>query len=142
MPLVLDFHGYLGSSGEQATFSQITPAADAAGVAIVLPQGVGNSWNGGACCGQAASEDIDDVGFIRALVDAMDMHVCFDAARVYAMGMSNGGYISNRLGCEAADVFAAIGPVAGMIQIPFEECQPSRPVPVMHFHGTADLIVP
>jgi polyhydroxybutyrate depolymerase len=56
--------------------------------------------------------------------------------------MSNGGFLSYRLACEAADSFAAIAPVAGVLGIPEMDCTPSRPVTVMHFHGTADGLVP
>jgi polyhydroxybutyrate depolymerase len=54
--------------------------------------------------------------------------------------MSNGGFMSHRIGCELADQFAAIAPVAGVLGIP--TCNPSRPMPVIHFHGTADTLVP
>ena len=56
--------------------------------------------------------------------------------------MSIGGFLSHRLGCEASDVIAAIAPVAGVIGLPDEDCTPARPMPVMHFHGTLDAIVP
>ena len=68
--------------------------------------------------------------------------MCIDATRVYVTGMSNGGFMSHRLACEAADVFAAAAPVAGVLGIPPEDCNPSRPIPVLHVHGTADTLVP
>jgi polyhydroxybutyrate depolymerase len=81
----------------------------------------------------------DDVGFAKALVTVISTAACIDSKRVYATGMSNGGFMAHRLACEAADVFAAIAPVAGQMGV--SNCQPSRPVPVIHFHGTADATI-
>src|SRR5262249_33405984 len=64
---------------------------------------------------------------------------CLDVDRIYATGMSNGGFMSHRLGCELANRIAAIAPVAGVLGV---ACSPSRPMPVMDFHGTADTLVP
>jgi polyhydroxybutyrate depolymerase len=68
--------------------------------------------------------------------------VCVDQKRIYATGMSNGGFMSHRLGCERANRFAAIAPVAGVLGIPPGSCTPSRPMPIIHFHGTADTLEP
>jgi polyhydroxybutyrate depolymerase len=142
LPLVLNFHGYTSSGQEQAIFSNMGPTADAHGFAVAYPEGIANSWNGGAlCCGQAAMDEIDDVGFARALVAHALERACLDDKRVYATGMSNGGFMSHRLGCEAADFVAAIAPVAGVVGIPPADCQPSRPMPIVHFYGTADTLV-
>lgn len=142
LPVVLNFHGYTSNPSQQAFFSEFNGPAEDHSMIVVYPAGTANSWNGGSCCGQAASNDVDDVGFARALVDHVAEILCMDPDRVYAMGMSNGGFMSHRLACEASDVFAAIGPVAGVLGIPPEDCNPSRPVPVLHFHGTNDTLVP
>ncbi len=142
LPLVLNFHGYTYSADQQPDYTGMTPVADANGFAVAYPDGTGNSWNGGACCGSAAGANLDDVGFARAVVADASSKICVDARRVYATGMSNGGFLSHRLACQAADVFAAVAPVAGVLGIDAGECTPSRPVPVMHFHGTSDLVVP
>ena len=141
-PLVLDFHGYTSNAAQQDLLSQMTAKADAAGFIAVLPEGTGSSpsWNAGACCGEAVSNGVDDVGFVRDLLDAAAARLCVDAHRVYATGMSNGGFLSHRLGCELGDRIAAIAPVAGVLGVP--TCTPSRPMPVIHFHGTADTLVP
>lgn len=139
-PLVLNFHGYTGDAPGEVAFSLMNPVADAHGFIVVYPQGLHNSWNAGLCCGQAVTDNVDDIGFIRALVDALHAQLCLDARRIYAAGMSNGGYISHRLACEAADLIAAIGPVSATVVI--DPCTPSRPVPVMMFNGTTDLLVP
>jgi polyhydroxybutyrate depolymerase len=141
--LVLNFHGATSNAEQQRSlFSQMDTTSDAEGFIVVYPQGVGDSWNAGACCGDAASQGVDDVGFARALVEYMAARACIDRKRVYATGFSNGGRMSYRLGCEAADVFAAIAPVAGTKSFPdlnnSPGCTPSRPLSLIDFMGSAD----
>ncbi len=140
MPVVLIFHGYTQTNDQIENVTLMTPAADAAGYVVVYAQGVSNSWNAGSCCGSAATQGVDDVGFVGAMIDAVDAAYCIDPKRVYAAGFSNGGMLSNRLACELSDRIAAIGPVAGPLA--FDPCTPSRPVPMIEFHGTSDFIVP
>jgi polyhydroxybutyrate depolymerase len=142
--------------GTAAGFFDLTglPAkADAAGFVLVGPEGSGTrqTWNAGNCCGAAVRDQVDDVGFIRSLVQALSAEVCVDPDRVFATGHSNGAMMSHRLACEAADLIAAIAPAAGGLENldrstdpPTElfACNPTRPVPVMHLHGMADECVP
>jgi polyhydroxybutyrate depolymerase len=138
-PVVLNFHGYGSDALQEELFTGMTEPAAARGMLVVYPYGVANSWNAGACCGTAWLDAVDDVAFVDALLDALEADWCVDPARVYATGMSNGGFFSHRLGCERADRIAAIAPVAGVLGVP---CAPSRPVPVLHIHGTDDPLVP
>lgn len=138
-PVALVFHGYTEDGDQIETISEMSPAADAKGFLVVYADGLGTSWNAGACCGSSAMSGVDDVGFVGALIDHVASQYCVDDKRVFSAGFSNGGMLSQRLACELADRIAAIGPVAGPIA--FSPCTPSRPVPVMEFHGTADPIV-
>ena len=140
-PLVVNFHGFTSNAQEQSTLSQMDRAAEEAGVIVAYPQGTDDSWNAGACCGNAKRRDVDDVGFVRELVSQISEALCVAPDRVYATGMSNGGFMTHRLACEADDVFAAIATVAGTMASSTSACD-GRPVPVMHFHGTSDFIVP
>ncbi|HET9993585.1 MAG TPA: PHB depolymerase family esterase [Kofleriaceae bacterium] len=140
-PVVIDLHGLGGDGAMEAGLTSANAKSDAAGFVSVHPNGatIPGSWNAGGCCGTAPSQNIDDIGFMKQLVDDLDARLCVDDARVFAMGMSNGGYMSHRIGCELADRFAAIGPVAGGIAV--TTCAPSRPVPVFAIHGNADPLV-
>lgn len=144
VPLVFDFHGYSSNATQEISLTDMNDLADDEGFIAVHPEGTGalQSWNAGLCCATAMSGDVDDVGFVRAMLEAVASMACVDRSRVYATGMSNGGFLSHRLACEASDIIAAIAPVAGVIGMPMDECAPPRPVPVMHFHGTFDTIVP
>ncbi len=139
-PVVLNFHGFTSDATQEALLSNMSAKSDAAGFIVVYPQGLNQSWNAGACCGVSASSGVDDVQFVRDLIDSLEVQLCVDTKRVFATGMSNGGFLSHRLGCEMSDRIAAIAPVAGVLGVP--ACTPARPVPVMHFHGTADPLVP
>jgi polyhydroxybutyrate depolymerase len=142
IPLVLNFHGATMTAALQQQTTGMNAKADEAGFVVVYPEGVDRSWNAGACCRGAAQMDIDDVGFARALVEYTRGRVCVDPKRIYATGFSNGGRMSYRLGCEAADLFAAIAPVAGTKSFPDLQnspgCTPKRPIPLLDIMGSAD----
>ena len=141
-PLVFNFHGFGSNAAQQSFFSDFNVEADERGLIVAYPNGIENSWNAGACCGDAPDAGVDEVAFVRAMLDALQQTTCIDASRVYATGMSNGGMLSHRLACEAADLITAVGPVAGALVLPVGECKPTRPIPVIHFHGTEDTVVP
>ncbi len=144
-PLVLAFHGIGLNAQEMIRISGLSEQADASGYIVVYPNGTGEtkSWNGGHCCGEAAKNNVDDVGFVRALIDELATLTRIDSSRVYATGFSNGAIMVYRLACELSDGIAAIGPVAAtQILDDQQACHPARSVPVIHFHGTADRLNP
>ncbi len=140
--LVLSFHGFTSNAAEQEVITRMNPASDTNGFLVAYPDGVGASWNAGDCCGTSWTDSVDDVGFVKDLLARLERDYCVDPKRVYATGFSNGGFLAYRLACEMADTFAAIAPVSGVQGIDPDACRPSRPVPVLHFHGTSDPIVP
>jgi polyhydroxybutyrate depolymerase len=141
-PLVFLFHGYTMTSAEIATATHFAETADKRGMIVAFPQGIGNGFNAGDCCGTAQSDAVDDVGFARDMISALDAEYCVDAKRTFSAGFSNGGFLSYRLACELADKIAAVAPVAGGLRLAPAQCTPQRPVPLLHVHGTGDLVVP
>ncbi len=141
-PVVLSFHGYTSNGAEQNALAHMNDKADAVTFIAVHPEGTGTtpSWNAGACCGDAAANATDDVGFVGKIIDELESKLCVDAHRVFATGMSNGGFLSHRLACELSTRIAAVAPVAGLLAIP--TCNPTRPMSVFQFHGTLDPLVP
>jgi len=144
VPVVLNFHGGGGNAQNQVRQSGMEKKSDEAGFILVYPEGSGKmvsgqlvaTWNAGRCCGTAARGNVDDVGFISKLIDDLASKFNIDKKRVYATGISNGALISYRLACELSDKIAAIAPVSA--QDAFDNCKPSRPISIIHFHGTAD----
>ncbi len=141
-PLVMNWHG-LGSNGpDQLGFSEYSTVAAREGFLVVAPTGLPgpgqtrNSWE----LTDADDPTRDDLAFAEAVLDRLIATACVDEARVYTTGMSNGGYFSSRLICELADRIAAAASVAALSHP--DDCQPSRPVPYLGFHGVDDEIVP
>lgn len=139
--LVFNFHGFTSNGQQQEEYTRMSAASDARGFIAVHANGFETSWNAGACCGAARDQGVDDVGYVMALLTRLEEEYCIDPRRVYSTGMSNGGFLSYRLACERADRFAAIASVTGMLGLDSADCNPSRPVPVLHIHGTEDGIV-
>jgi polyhydroxybutyrate depolymerase len=140
--LVVNYHGFSSNAPEEVALCGMNAVADARGFLVAYPDGVGNGWNAGDCCTELQPPNVDDIQFTKDLLALLGSEYCLDPSRIYATGMSNGGFLSHRLGCAMADTFAAIAPVAGVLGIPPSDCTPSRPVPIIDFHGTADPVVP
>lgn len=145
-PVVVVFHGGGGNPESMVRLSGMNTKSDEVGFLAVYPYGSGVdperglSFHGGDCCGYAMVRNIDDVGFTRALLDDLAAVANVDADRVFATGLSNGAIMAYRVAAELADRIAAIAPVGGPLML--DACRPSRPVPVLHFHGTADEFAP
>ncbi len=135
-PLVLVFHGFGGSPVGIEVGTGMSEQADEAGFIAVYPQGTGFSpqWD---------LVGMNDTDFVDALLDQLEAELCFDLRRVYATGFSMGGGMANIVGCRMAGRIAAIAPVSG-IYLPddAESCMPSRPLPVIGFHGVVDDVLP
>jgi polyhydroxybutyrate depolymerase len=146
MPVVLNFHGG-GGNGETAEIAYgLNRKAETHCFIAVHPNGTPSEagsdgrlqyWNGGdALSIKEIDQTADDVGFIRAVIADLSARHPVDRKRIFATGISNGAWMVQRLACEASDLVAAIAPVAGGLAV--STCAPPRPVPVIHFHGTAD----
>lgn len=153
-PLVFCIHG-LAQTGVMfcVAGAAMNTKSDSAGFILVMPNGYQNSWNAGTCCGGASSAQLDDVALFRAILAEVAKHVNVDFKRVYATGLSNGAYMSYRLACDAADLFAAVAPGAGAVGInsigggtnatsDFTTCTPSSKVSILDMHGTSDPLIP
>jgi polyhydroxybutyrate depolymerase len=144
-PVVLVFHGGAMNAKAIKLHTKMDKKSDEAGFIAVYPNGTGRlknilTWNGGNCCGYAMRNKVDDVAFVNDLLDDLAEVVNVDPHRVYATGISNGAIISYQLASKLSDRIAAIAPIAGPMGT--ETCAPTRPVPVIHFHGTDDTSAP
>ena len=143
VPLILNFHGFGSNASQQMFYGDFRDIADTEGFLLVHPEGtrfIGNQfWNLGF---PELSSTIDDVGFTDALIDELATLYAINLDRVYATGMSNGGFMSFLLACQLSEKIAAVASVTGsMTQDTFNDCNAQRPTPVLQIHGTEDDVV-
>jgi polyhydroxybutyrate depolymerase len=144
-PLVLVLHGGFLDGVDMRWLTRFDRLADREGLLVAYPNGVGLHWNDGRepSTSKAHQEQIDDVGFMSALIDAIGAEHPVDVKRVFATGLSNGAILSHYLAARLSGRIAAIAPVVGGIAERFApEFRPTEPVSVFVIQGTADPLVP
>lgn len=145
-PLVLLLHGYTSSGTQQESYFQLAPLAETRRFLYAHPDGTldafGNRfWNATDACCNLFGSSVDDSAYLLALVEAIRDELEVDPWRIHASGHSNGGFMSYRLACDHADVFAAIGSLAGATWDDPADCDPLTPVHVLQVHGTSDNVI-
>jgi len=158
LPLLVAFHGWTLSCTDiglcSDAFCDLGTHANEMGYVFVSMCGYGSSFNAGVCCAPANVLGLDDVGLVRQLVETLSSQLCIDTDKVWAAGFSNGAMFSERLACEASDVFTAVASVAGCVEIGsggssgLASCAASyksnsnAATSVLMVHGTLDPVVP
>jgi polyhydroxybutyrate depolymerase len=145
-PLVMMLHGYGSANILTEDYFAMSSLADEHGFFYVAPNGTFDStdhrfWNATDACCDFDHTGIDDSGYLASLITQTQAAYNIDPARIYVMGHSNGGYMSHRLACDHADVFAAIASYAGAVWSDPTKCNPSGPIAILQAHGTADTEV-
>ncbi|MBI4119377.1 MAG: hypothetical protein HY456_00840 [Parcubacteria group bacterium] len=142
-PLVVVLHGGEGTGEKIMGQTKFDTKADQEGFIAVFPDGIDNGWADGRGTAEAEKQGYDDVKFIRQLVSHLQSKLSIDSGKIYATGVSNGGMMTYRLGCEAADLFDAIATDAANLPEPLKgKCNPSRPIPLVAINGLDDPLVP
>lgn len=133
-PVVLDFHGYGEGAELHQQMSNLTGLGAEQGFIVITPHGLGEppQW--------ATELDSPDLDFVGDLLDEIEADLCVDTNRVFSTGYSNGARLTSAIACRYGDRIAATSTVAGVREI--DDCEFSRPVPMVAFHGTADDVVP
>lgn len=143
IPVIMSFHGFASNAAQQAEWSNWDAIAEREGFIVVYPQGSSfpPRWYNGI--NEFTNEDDErDMDFVNALLDELSATYCLDTTRIYASGFSAGAGMAYRLACELADRITAIGTVGGAYsQLP-GGCNPTRPIPIIIFHGDDDRVVP
>jgi len=143
MPLIVAIHGGSGTAEGMIRLANFKTIADREKVILVYPNGIEKNWNDGRPT-KPNQLGINDVSFFNQLCDYLIANHPVDDRRIYATGISNGGFMSSRLGCELSNRIAAIAVNAATIEAITigPGCNPGRPVPALYIHGTADPLVP
>lgn len=147
--LVLNFHGGGGNPVQQRNDSDMDRVADANGFIVVYPAGTGRFgedrflfWNAGVGDNYATRLGVDDIGFVKIMLEDVQRLFHIEPKRIYATGFSNGAFFSYHLACQLSTQIAAVAPVSGTLGKDLSRCRPSRPVSVIHFHGMKDSFCP
>lgn len=144
LPVVFVFHGG-GGRGDGLAARGFGEMVAKENFLAVYPSGWKNNWNDGRQAPRIAAqvENVDDVKFVRAMVDDLEKRHSVDRSRIFATGISNGGIFSHCLAAKAADLFAGIAPVVGGLAEPLADgFQPSHPISLLVIQGDADPLVP
>jgi len=147
LPLILMLHGYGVNGMLQDLVYQLTPRVDTFGFVLVMPDGTvdpggARFWNATDACCDFYGSQVNDVRYLKEVLDEVEAVFPIDPARITVLGHSNGGYMSYRMACEADDRIAAIAPLAGANFLDPSDCKADEPVSVLHIHGTEDDSVP
>jgi len=146
-PVVIVLHGGGGNAANAVQMTGFDRIAQREGLLAVYPNGTSAreggrflTWNAGHCCAAAMDAQVDDVGFIGAVIDTLVAAKRADPSRIYVTGMSNGGMMAHRLGRELSRKIAGIAPVVGAVF--GDERPPNAPVPAFIVVGADDRVVP
>lgn len=145
-PLVVLLHGYSASGGIQNLYFGLSNLVSELGFILVIPDGTPNSngarfWNATDACCNFEDQPVDDVAYLRGLIEEAQENYRIDPRRVYLFGHSNGGFMSHRMACDAPDVITAIVSLAGSTYLDPAECDTDTPVSMLQIHGTADDVI-
>ena len=145
-PLAILLHGYGSNGSDTEAFFGFATVAETAGIIYAAPDGTTDLsgspfWNATDACCNFNNSTVDDSGYLRSLVEAIQADYNIDDRRIYFAGLSNGGFMSYRMACDHADLIAGIVSVAGATFDDAADCMPTEPVHVLQIHGTADTVI-
>lgn len=141
--LFVVLHGGMGTSKHIAEISKFSKYAEKMNFVAIYPQGKFKNWNAGDCCANLLEDrgsPPDDVGYIKEVIKNASNRFSIDKNKIYVVGVSNGGMMAYRVGCQLADIVSGIGVIAGNIQ--YRDCNPSRPIDVLIIHSKDDENIP
>jgi polyhydroxybutyrate depolymerase len=144
-PVVVALHGGGGTARRMEKNTKFDDLAEQEGFIAIYPESVGGNWNDGRGVEfmQAQKENVDDVKFVKAILEDVAKDQKIDRGRVFATGISNGGFMSHRLAAEASDAIAGVAPVVGgMAPAVADKFRPPFPVSILIVQSDADPLVP
>jgi len=143
MPLLVVLHGHGGAGVGTITLTHMNDLADQDGFLAVYPDGLSKGWADGRGASESDQQGTDDVAYISQLITTLQGQFTLDVRRVYVAGISNGGFMAQRLGCELGNKIAAVVSVVATLSTnQAVTCAPIRPMPILYVLGESDPLVP
>jgi polyhydroxybutyrate depolymerase len=146
-PLLIGLHSAFGTADQFAQSFPIYMLADRYGFRVAYLDGTRiprvadhRNWNAGKCCGEPQRDNVDDNGFISAVIDSAVRENITENEKVFIFGHSNGAMMAYRYACAHPERIRGVIGVSGSLSMP--ECESAGNVHVLHIHGTLDRIVP
>ncbi len=139
LPAFIMLHGSGSTGAQHERYSNFDAFAQTHGLVVMYPNGIDKHWNDGRVIGHESTND--DIAFMKAMLAEVTAQGVIDPKRVYAAGISNGGFMAQHMACVMPDALAGIAVVAATQPVD-AACPSARPMPVIFFHGTADKLVP
>jgi len=145
VPLLINLHGYTGKSSVHSSYTYLQVAAKDRGLAYIAPDGIEDSlrnqfWNASTACCNFNNVAVDDVAYLKSLIDEASSLVSIDPKRIYLFGHSNGHFMSYKFVCSTKGVVAALAGLAGAMENNLDDCTKS-PTNILHIHGTNDQTI-
>ncbi len=146
MPLIMALHGYSANGPLFESVIQFEPLSEQYGFIYLHPSGTFDGtgfrfWNGTDACCDFYGSGVDDSGYLRALIEQVELQLNVDPRSIHLFGHSNGGFMSYRMACDHADLIASIASLAGATYLDPLLCAPTEPVHVLQVHGTSDAVI-
>lgn len=145
VPLVILVHGYTSKGSQQESYFKLSALADEFGFIFLAPDGTvekqgdkNRFWDAGEICCNFQGSDVNDVAYLKTLIDAVRNRYSIDEKRIFMSGHSNGGFMVHRMAYEYPETLAAIVALNGTAPIRWTKPKPKSPVSILHIHGTVD----
>lgn len=145
-PLVIYLHGSSQTMRAAERTTDLNVQAEQQRFVVIYPQGLGSAltsvqatWNFG-CCNAVFDQKVDDLGFVRQIIQKTTADLPIDPDRIYIAGLSAGAIMAYRIACEAPQLFAAVGAISGGLAI--SSCLPPADLSILEIHGTKDEQTP
>jgi polyhydroxybutyrate depolymerase len=145
-PLLIMLHGFSASGSLEELYLHFGELAESKTFLYAYPDGLKDPvglryWNAMEWCCDFFKSGVDDVAYLRAVIDDMSSKYNVDPKRIFVVGHSNGGFMSHRLGCELSDKLAGLVSLAGAQWNDPTRCRPTQPLAVAEIHGTLDALI-
>ena len=146
LPLVVALHGYTSSGAINAAYMHLYDSVHENEHLLLTPDGTfsiigARYWNATDACCNYFNNEVDDVGYLVDLINEAIQNYGADPDGIIVTGLSNGGFMSHRMACDAGNVIRAIVALNGVTWDDFSECNDTGRPDILHVHSTADGVI-